>query len=104
MDEKVTLIYSRVMSGDKPFIALCLLELLQRQTADEKQVGHTKHTNGVGFNRTDSPILTEYATRYQHKNLYWDGLTEEQWEDCCSRLEKYCTQLSHYLTAKQVED
>jgi hypothetical protein len=56
-----------------------ILALYARQTQDEQRVGATKENNSVGFNGTDSVILSSFAKQI---------LGLERWNSQKGRLDK----------------
>lgn len=95
--DKSTLIWAKLMQDDE-FLFSALLKLFERQTGDEQSDRITKEHNGVGFNKTDSPVLTAYALRLkQKKSLDIHDVVETR-----VRMVKYCGQLSRYFTEEEV--
>lgn len=66
-----------------------LLFLYSLQYSDEQTSRSTRYSNNQGFNRTDAPLLTSYATRL----LDGHELTPAQFEILEDRLRKYHKQL-----------
>lgn len=64
--------------------------LYEYQTSDEKDMAHTNHWNGVGFNKPDAFKLTLYAEELM-KGKY---LRKYEIDDARKRMVKYSSQLA----------
>lgn len=78
---------------DNEFLVRCLLALYEQQELDEQEARHTQHQNGMGFNKSDSNVLSEYAEAV--KSGY--RLSEPQLQDARRKLTKYSNQLLSLL-------
>lgn len=67
-----------------------LIELYNRQTADEQASGETNHQNGAGFNGLDAGILSSFAEFYLNAGF----LTPRQMAVLRRKIGKYCGQLA----------
>ena len=67
-----------------------LMAIYNRQTADEKNEGITKHDNSVGFSGCDSNSLSRAAQYYQKRG----SLPKEWLDDVRSKMLKYSGQLA----------
>jgi hypothetical protein len=63
--------------------------IYDRQEADERAGGETRHDNGRGFSKFDAPFLTEMV----EKNRRWNGLTPKQLEVTRNKIKRYWRQL-----------
>jgi hypothetical protein len=87
---KLTKEYVRKMvTTNEVWARHAILALYQRQTGDEQSVGATKHDNKMGFNRTDSGILSSFAQQLQAGR----SLSSKQLTIAYSKLGKYSSQL-----------
>lgn len=77
--------------------------LFGRQTTDEQRESHTKHLNGMGFNGTDSVILSSFYQQVQKRKKYNNPvlLTDKQIEICRKKLPKYWRQVQEEIENKQ---
>ncbi len=66
-----------------------LVRIYERQTADEQASLATLHSNGRGFNGSDSRILTDIAKRC----IRYNGLKGKQYDLVRRRIRKYWAQL-----------
>lgn len=66
-----------------------LMAIYARQTADEKDVGLTKHDNGIGFNGVDSNFLSNMVKFYNDRSF----LTANQIAKVRKAMLKYSGQL-----------
>ncbi len=73
-----------------------LLAIFANQTADEQYDGQVKTTNGVGFNKVDSGILSGIAVGYQH----FHNFTPRQIVLLRRKMPKYAGQLARIANAK----
>lgn len=76
-----------------------LLKLYECQTADEQAVGETKIHNGVGFNATDSRILSSFAKFLMHRNF----LSDKQKAIARRRMIKYTKQITNLANIHEEE-
>lgn len=83
-DEIVTLI----QSNDKA-VAKAVIAIYNRQTADEKMIENTTHSNGVGFNASDVRYLS-YIAKYCERN---QALTGKHLDKARQKILKYRRQL-----------
>ena len=84
-----------MMSNDRWLIrGMCAIAL--KQTADEMENLSTSHSNGVGFNKVDAPILTNLATQIKQDRY----LTLRQLNVARHRMLKYASQLARIANAK----
>ena len=83
-----------VQTNDKVLYG-ALKKLYEQQTADEKQDGQTKNTNGVGFNKPDSQFLSGVAEFLLARGY----LTDKQKYVTRKRLVKYNKQLTRLANA-----
>ena len=72
-----------------------LLKLYNCQTMDERQLGETNVSNGIGFNGADAPILTSFAQFLKRTGF----LTPKQKQLCRNKLKKYNRQLTKLANA-----
>lgn len=72
-----------------------LNKLFECQTEDEKAIGETHETNGVGFNGVDAPILTSFAEFYKQRGY----LSDKQKAIARKKLVKYKKQLTNLANA-----
>jgi hypothetical protein len=75
MEDKPILIEARMQ--DEEFLYLCIQRLYQQQEADEQSHSYTKHQNGVGFNKSDSPFLSWCAVKINETGKLSPGETIE---------------------------
>lgn len=87
------------LSYDEDFLKTCIVLLYKRQEADEQATHSTHHDNGVGFNKSDSSILTQYAEAIS-QGL---PLSQQQMKDAGRRMQKYSKQLINYLSPEEME-
>lgn len=66
-----------------------LILIYDFQTSDEKAIGETRESNGVGFSGSDSEILTSFADQYKSKG--W--LSHKQIAMARKKIRKYWNQL-----------
>lgn len=83
-----------IQTNDKVLYG-ALKKLYERQTEDEKQIGETSHTNGVGFNGVDSRFLSS-VSEFLLKNGF---LTYKQKLIVRKKLIKYNRQLTRIANA-----
>lgn len=74
-----------------------LIAIYNKQTADEKVVNETKHSNGVGFTGADAKVLSNMAKYAIAKG----GLTEKQFIYVKKEIGKYAGQLTK-IANKQI--
>ena len=66
-----------------------LVQIFNRQTADEKQIESTEENNSVGFTGVDANILTSFAKQYLNRNF----LSPKQMVIARKKMKKYWKQL-----------
>ena len=71
-----------------------ILRLYSFQTDEEKFYGHTETINGVGFNRYDTNILSNFA---EQLTIYKKPLSSKQLAIARKKLIKYTGQLLKYI-------
>lgn len=88
------------LDNDDYFLCTCLLILYMRQEDDEKADADSHYDNGIGFNKSDAPYLTEIAD----KLVCCDGappLSAEEFIEVRKRMKKYANQLSRILPEEE---
>lgn len=88
-------IKSKLLTDDK-WLIHGLMAINKFQTADERHIGRTEHSNGVGFNAFDAPFLTQMVIRVNRK-LY---LSPTQIATIRKRMSKYAGQLESIANIK----
>lgn len=83
-----------IQTNDK-VLYRALYALYNKQTEDEKDSGHTKHYNGVGFNGVDSKFMTSIAEFMIQKGF----LTDKQKACARKKMVKYTKQLTAIANA-----
>lgn len=78
-----------IQTNDKMVIR-SLIQLYNKQTADEKIVHEAAYQNGIGFNGADAAILSSFVEFYQDRNF----LTAKQISIARKKLVKYSGQLA----------
>jgi len=90
----------KILIDDKKQLRKALLLLYeQNQTDKEKELGRSKGKNSVGFDARDSYILSELAEKFKHNTF----ITNRQWEELNSRIQKYAKQLTKIANEKLKE-
>jgi hypothetical protein len=92
------LIIRTMLQYDDDFALTCLLKLYKLQEADEQDVQDAMHRNGVGFNKSDAPLLSMYAREALQGNKFNEAAMSHLHE----LLPKYAKQLSRYLTEEDM--
>ncbi len=87
---------ARLLEVNDRAVARALVVLYQRQTADERSGGMTKHSNGCGFNASDAPFASSLAERV----LGGKRLSATQLRLARRMLRKYAGQLLAVAEAK----
>jgi hypothetical protein len=80
------------------------LEVLYlRQTEDEQENSYTSHKNGMGFNGTDSNILTSIHNQIIKRKKYNNQvlLSDKQIEICRKLLPKYWKQVKEEIELRK---
>lgn len=72
-----------------------LVLLNSKQTAHEKNLGHTAELNKVGFNKLDSALLQGFARQYKSRGF----LSDRQMDILRKRLPKYSKQIFNHMLA-----
>lgn len=85
------------VSSDARWAMRAITVLYARQTASEKEVGVTREDNGVGFNGSDSRILSSFAQQIAAGRR----LSEKQLAIAFERLPKYARQLHRIAYPKE---
>jgi hypothetical protein len=90
----IQLIVKSRLKFDRAFLKMCLLKLYLAQEIDEKMGAATLHPNGVGFNKSDAPILTPLAVKVENEMMH-DGptLTETEIDITRHHMMKYVDQI-----------
>lgn len=78
-------------------VARGVVALYKRQTADERSIQETKHSNGIGFNSSDARYLSWVATYAQRTGR----VTGKHLIKTRAKLLKYSGQLADIANAKQ---
>lgn len=86
--ERVAALKERLLSDDT-FLIESLINLYKLQTDDEKRSKETYEENGVGFNSTDSKVLTSISEFYLERNF----LSPKQKDLVRKKIVKYANQL-----------
>lgn len=84
-----------LLKNDDRFLCRAILKLYNEQTEDEKTIGNTKHSNGVGFNKFDAEIMSSFAEFMQRAGF----LTEKQIAVARKKMMKYNKQLTRLANA-----
>lgn len=84
-----------IQTNDKMVIR-SLIQLYNRQTADEQIVHEAAYQNGIGFNGVDAPILSSFVEFYKERNF----LTAKQINIARKKLVKYSGQLEKIANKK----
>ena len=88
-------IKTKLQTDDK-WLIRGLMAVSKLQTDDERHIGRTEHSNGVGFNAFDAPFLTQMVIRVNRK-LY---LSSTQIATIRKRMTKYAGQLESIANHK----
>lgn len=108
MSTKNEIVLRLKMRHDPRFLKLCLLRLYEKQDEDEQETDTTKHSNAVGWNRTDAMILTPIARNMvlhaiDHECPFVEvPITHDEQQECLARLHKYTGQLLQLLTGEEL--
>ena len=78
-----------MIMNDRSWTERAVVAIYERQTADEKQDGETRHNNKVGFSGPDAYILSEFA-RWLVSGKH---LSQKQLALAQKRIGKYAGQL-----------
>ena len=70
-----------------------LLLIYSFQTEHEKMLGRTGELNGMGFNKLDSEILSNFARGYKNRGY----LSPRQYEILGKRMPKYAGQIFRHM-------
>lgn len=90
------------LDNDDYFLCTCLLILYMRQEDDEKASADSHHDNGIGFNKSDAPYLTDIATKLTNASMYSVlPLSAEEFIEVRKRMKKYANQLSRILPEEE---
>lgn len=88
--------------NNQQWIERALITLYQCQTEEEKEAKFTTEANGIGFNATDSQILSSFAEQLINN---WDyHLSNKQLAVARNRLPKYAKQLISIISKPTQED
>jgi hypothetical protein len=87
--EEIIQEWKRKIATDKRWAIRALIVIYENQTADEKDIGVTKHNNGVGFNGTDAELLTSFAQQVNAGR----NLSQRQTDYLFKKMPKYAGQL-----------
>ena len=85
------------ISTDPKWVERAITALYARQTSDEQVRGTTMQDNGVGFNGTDSVILSSFAQQIQRGRY----LSPKQLAVAFKCVPKYAKQLHRIATTKE---
>lgn len=86
----------------KDWAEKAIVTLYNLQTSDEQRVQQTTQKNGVGFNGTDSYILSSFAQQIIGKGRKMgDNLSFKQHDICYKLLPKYAGQILEAIAAKR---
>lgn len=96
--KRLEFIREKLAYNDK-WLLKALVSLYNSQTYEEKANKETKELNGVGFNATDSKILTSLAEQFIEKN--W--LSDKQIKICRRLIPKYSGQLVNIAKEKTMK-
>lgn len=101
LDKKLIVRYKLKHNVD--FLKLCLLKLYLAQEMDEQMGAATLHPNGVGFNKSDAPILTPLAIKVENETMH-DGptLTEIEIDITRHHMLKYVDQIVRLSTEEEL--
>lgn len=90
------------LTYDQSWIERALIVLYQLQTEEEKEAQFTTEANGVGFNATDSQILSSFANQLIRD---WDyHLSFKQLSVAKSRMPKYAKQLHRIISPQKTSE
>ena len=67
-----------------------IVQIFNRQTEDEKRTDNTSHSNGIGFNGVDAPLLSSFAKQI----LKGYTLSSKQMTYARKKIMKYSKQLT----------
>lgn len=80
-----------LLSKYNTMVERSIVQLYERQTADEKQTASTNHENGIGFNGSDAPIMSSFAKQVMRGVV----LSPKQLDIARPKIMKYAGQLAH---------
>jgi hypothetical protein len=90
--------YMKTNLGTNPAWALKgLVEIFNRQTADEQSSDNTCHNNSVGFSGVDAPFLSSLAKQYQSRG----SLSPKQMVHVFKKMPRYWSQLWSLIPAEK---
>ncbi len=97
IDQKYDIDYIRnLLARNDKAVKRAVIVLSKEQDADEINAGASLRVNGKGFNRYDSPYLTEMAIRIKHGQV----LTNEEMIVTRQKVKKYAKQLTQIANDK----
>ncbi len=78
-----------LLNNDR-MVVKSLVKIYEKQTEDEQEAGETTHSNGIGYNATDSYIMSSFAQQVQKGRT----LSEKQMVIARRKIYKYAKQLT----------
>lgn len=85
-----------LLETNDEMVRVGLLAIFALQTADEKSSEITKYNNGVGFNATDSELLSSFAIQLKEKGY----LSPKQMVYARKKAAKYAGQMADIANGK----
>jgi len=82
-------IKEKILTNDL-WLARGVVAIYKKQTDREQMHGYTEESNGVGFNKVDSEILTSFAEFFLKRGF----LSSKQIYIARKKMVKYCGQLA----------
>lgn len=96
--DKVTIIKAKLDYEDD-FLADCVKKLYAKQEEDEQLTGDTHYTNGVGFNKADSVLLSDVAVSLKKVGA---TIHKQYLPEVRKRMQKYAGQLARIIPEEEL--
>lgn len=98
------IIQEKIKTDDR-WVYRSLEVLYDRQTQDEQETKSTNHHNSMGFNGTDSFILSSFMEQLNKRKVTGQPVTlsPKQLEICRKKLPKYWKQIQEVINSKTKE-
>lgn len=90
----------KLLETNDEALAIGIVRIYERQTADEKMAEDVKHNNGMGFMPSHARFLSSLAKFYLQRGY----LTPKQIAKARPKMRKYAGQLLKVIKAKEATD
>jgi hypothetical protein len=99
-NSKVVEYVKQKLGTDTAWVIRAIVKLYELQTLDEKSSGQTSNLNGVGFNSTDSFILSSFAEQINKGRT----LSVKQLNLAFKKLPKYNKQIINCIPTEKLNE